>query len=247
MANSKISALTSATTPLAGTEVLPIVQSSTTKQVSIANVTYGRDVSTRSILVRSDSGPTLYYGTISHDAVTTGANIYDVTSASGGGHVFRRGGSTLISIDAGGNIIPATAAKGVNFTANTPAAGMTSRLLNWYEEGTWTPTDQSGAGLSFTVTNSKYTRIGNVIHAYVYLTFPTTASTAIVKIGGLPFTVGSNVLSPSVISTNVGTIAALRTIPATTNMYLINPAANTDYTNSNMSTKFVVATLTYFI
>ena len=39
MANSKISALTSATTPLAGTETLPIVQSSATKQVSVNDLT----------------------------------------------------------------------------------------------------------------------------------------------------------------------------------------------------------------
>jgi hypothetical protein len=45
MSNSKISALTSATTPLAGTETLPVVQSSTTKQVSVANLTAGRAVS----------------------------------------------------------------------------------------------------------------------------------------------------------------------------------------------------------
>ena len=45
MSDSKISALTSATTPLAGTETLPIVQSSTTKQVSVANLTAGRSVS----------------------------------------------------------------------------------------------------------------------------------------------------------------------------------------------------------
>lgn len=38
MANIKISALTSATTPLAGTEVVPIVQSSVTKQVSVENL-----------------------------------------------------------------------------------------------------------------------------------------------------------------------------------------------------------------
>lgn len=44
MSNSKISALTSASTPLAGTEVLPIVQSSTTKQVSVANLTAGRAI-----------------------------------------------------------------------------------------------------------------------------------------------------------------------------------------------------------
>ena len=49
MSNSKISALTSASTPLAGTEVLPIVQSSATKQVSVANLTAGRSVSVADI------------------------------------------------------------------------------------------------------------------------------------------------------------------------------------------------------
>jgi hypothetical protein len=49
MANSKISALTAATTPLAGTEVLPIVQSGVTKQVSVANLTAGRAVSALSL------------------------------------------------------------------------------------------------------------------------------------------------------------------------------------------------------
>jgi len=45
MANLKISALPAATVPLAGTEVLPIVQSSTTKQVTVANLTAGRGIS----------------------------------------------------------------------------------------------------------------------------------------------------------------------------------------------------------
>ena len=39
MANSKISALTSATTPLAGTETLPIVQSGATVKATVANIT----------------------------------------------------------------------------------------------------------------------------------------------------------------------------------------------------------------
>lgn len=42
MADKKISALTASSTPLAGTEVLPIVQSSATVKVSIANLTAGR-------------------------------------------------------------------------------------------------------------------------------------------------------------------------------------------------------------
>jgi hypothetical protein len=42
MADVKISNLPASTTPLAGTEVLPIVQSTATKQVSVANLTAGR-------------------------------------------------------------------------------------------------------------------------------------------------------------------------------------------------------------
>lgn len=45
MADTKISALTASTTPLAGTEVLPIVQGGTTVKVSVANLTAGRAVS----------------------------------------------------------------------------------------------------------------------------------------------------------------------------------------------------------
>jgi hypothetical protein len=42
MADKKISALTAASTPLAGTEVLPIVQSSTTVKVAVSDLTAGR-------------------------------------------------------------------------------------------------------------------------------------------------------------------------------------------------------------
>ena len=45
MADLKISQLPAATVPLAGTEVLPIVQSGTTKQVSVDNLTTGKNVS----------------------------------------------------------------------------------------------------------------------------------------------------------------------------------------------------------
>jgi hypothetical protein len=142
MANSKISALTSATTPLAGTEVLPIVQSSTTKQVSVANLTAGR------------------------------------TQTSNG-------------------IVQGTAATGYNFTANTPAAGMTSQLLNWYEEGTWTPTitfatpGDLAITYSATIRVGTYTRIGNriIVNFNVATTaFTFTTASGSLQISGLPFT-----------------------------------------------------------
>lgn len=49
MADLKISQLPAATVPLAGTEVLPIVQSGTTKQVSIDNLTTGKTVTATAV------------------------------------------------------------------------------------------------------------------------------------------------------------------------------------------------------
>jgi hypothetical protein len=49
MADKKISALPASTTPLVGTEVLPIVQGGATVQVSVANLTAGRAISATSV------------------------------------------------------------------------------------------------------------------------------------------------------------------------------------------------------
>ena len=142
MANSKISALTGATTPLAGTETLPIVQGGVTKQVSVANLTSGR-------------------------AVNTAGGTFTNNQTQG------------------------TAAKGINFTANTPAAGMTSQLLNWYEEGTWTPTQ--GANLivvgAFS-SSGTYKRVGKIVFVTGTLSGVTSIawnSSASEVCAGLPF------------------------------------------------------------
>jgi len=55
MSNSKISALPAASTPLAGTEVLPVVQGGVTEQVSVVNLTAGRDVSASGLFVDANS------------------------------------------------------------------------------------------------------------------------------------------------------------------------------------------------
>ena len=59
MADKKISALTSATTPLAGTEVLPIVQSGATVKVAVSDLTAGRTFSALGMtLTSTDAGAT---------------------------------------------------------------------------------------------------------------------------------------------------------------------------------------------
>lgn len=63
MANSKISALPLATTPLAGTEVLPVVQGGITEQVSVDNLTAGRAVSAASLVLTTSPLPATSGGT----------------------------------------------------------------------------------------------------------------------------------------------------------------------------------------
>jgi len=60
MADKKISALTAATTPLAGTEVLPIVQGGATVKVSVDNLTTGKNVTVGSL---TDAGNLTFTGT----------------------------------------------------------------------------------------------------------------------------------------------------------------------------------------
>jgi hypothetical protein len=150
MADKKISQLSSASTPLAGTEVLPIVQSSTTVKVSVADLTAGRAISAT-----------------------------QVTASTG-------------------NFIVGTAGKGIDFSANTSAAGMTSELLTWYEEGTWTPTvTATTAGdlnVSYSAQTGVYTRIGRLITVNYFITtsaFTYTTASGEIRIAGLPFTVSS--------------------------------------------------------
>lgn len=181
MPNAKISALTSATTPLAGTEVLPIVQSGAT--VKVAN----NDLRPRQIQSNATTGVLQVVGPAAAATRTMTVPDANFTVARTDAANSFTGDQTLST----GNLIQGTAAKGVNFTANTSAAGMTSRLLNWYEEGTWTPAVAAGAisGTSITYQGT-YTRIGRA----VTITFKASNSSndiviaSYVTFSGLPFT-----------------------------------------------------------
>jgi hypothetical protein len=98
MADQKISALTSATTPLAGTEVLPVVQSGTTVKVAVSNLTAGRAVAMASSSTTGNAGvgtatPDVFsrgYGRILGVDSTSNAAI-EINSATGNGAFFDMG------------------------------------------------------------------------------------------------------------------------------------------------------------
>jgi hypothetical protein len=79
-----------------------------------------------------------------------------------------------------------TASKGVAFPA-TQVASADANTLDDYEEGTWTPTDGSGAGLTFSDVTARYTKVGRLVTVSVQLSYPITASASNAQINGLPF------------------------------------------------------------
>ena len=150
MADKKISALPAASTPLAGTEVLPIVQGGITEQVSVANLTAGRAISATQLTLSTE------------------------------------------------NLVVGTAGKGIDFSAATHAAGMTSELLNDYEEGTFTAT-LAGFTTSPTVpvtSTSRYTKVGRTVEAQIaFKNVSTVGASGPILIQGLPYAAGADAIA----------------------------------------------------
>ena len=276
MADKKISQLTGATTPLAGTEVLPIVQSGSTVKVSAADVTAGRAVSAASVAVTGSTVPAngVYLPAANTVAVSTNSTKkFEINSAgnaglgvapsawssafgpvlqfassgsTGGGALtgssgdnfrifantyydgaYKRtvsgyatqyehasgdhawytagtgaadsaitwGAAKLTLSNAGnltvgnGNLVVGTAGKGIDFSANTPSTGSTSQLLNWYEEGTWTPTVEASYGTLNSYTSAgKYTKIGRQVCLQIQVSALNVTGATGIKITNLPFT-----------------------------------------------------------
>jgi len=181
MANTKISALTSATTPLAGTEVLPMVQSSTTVKVATNDLTVRNIRANATTGILQITGPTA--------ATTRVVTVPDAnfTAARTDAAQSFTGDQTLST----GNLVIGTAGKGIDFSATTHPAGMTSELLADYEEGTWTPVVVGWTGTTYASQNGNYTKIGNQVTAWFYLVFSGGSAAANVQITGLPYTIGS--------------------------------------------------------
>jgi hypothetical protein len=76
---------------------------------------------------------------------------------------------------------------GLTFNGDTAAAN----ALDDYEEGTWTPTDASGAGLTLTTAVGSYTKIGREVFYRAFIQYPSTADVNNATIGNLPFTVAN--------------------------------------------------------
>lgn len=214
MSDKKISALTAATTPLAGSEVLPLVQSGVTKKVSVANLTAGRAVDVKRLIASGDydandpsvsSTPIVKINEGGALSLWVGGKAYTYMwmqaiqddgsnnlkqlnlQPLGGGVNVGLGDMTINN----GNLVIGTTGKGIDFSATSQAGGMTSELLNDYEEGTWTPAFATGiSGVGYASRSGTYTKVGNIVTISGQIsTNAGTATSDQVSISGLPFAV----------------------------------------------------------
>jgi hypothetical protein len=230
MADKTISALTGASTPLAGTEVLPIVQSGATVKVSIANVTAGRAVSMLSGTITDSIATSVPLNINNNNAGTSagtsvnfqfnGSTVGSVANQFDGAdfnmlyrsnrfHRFFIGGveylkivNADVTVNAG-NLIIGTAGKGIDFSANG------GDVLSQYDEGTWTPNQGNGLTVvgAFS-SNGRYTRVGRLVTVSGTVTGAT--SIAVSAIGqicdNLPFTkAGASVSTGTAFSSSLTT------------------------------------------
>jgi len=172
----------------------------TGSQLSVATPISGNSTANRATIYFAPYGSDNNYApsAISASAGTSGASTLKFfTNASGNltGQVqnyerlrITSGGDIQV---ANGNLVFSTAGTGIDFSANSNAAGMTSELLDDYEEGTFTPTFTAGTvSGGYTRQVGEYTKVGRLV------TFILTVdgngnlqgAAQAIEIGGLPFT-----------------------------------------------------------
>lgn len=137
-----------------------------------------------------------------------------------------------------GGATPSTSGSGITFPA-TQSASTNANTLDDYEEGTWTPTDGSGAGLAITSSVATYTKIGRLVVASYSLAYPSTSNGSSAIIAGLPFQVSpstnNNWQGGVVVWTNNSRNLTNMALGQTTQATFRNNIGNADPTNADLS------------
>lgn len=189
----------------------------------------------------SITGNTVTYG-------VTDAYAANMVTLNGDGESGVIAGNMIRGTTGGGAGVVNTQRAGVIVFANE---NMTGKLPEYWgtadwgaDQGDWTPTDQSGAALTFTDKGGRYTKVGRRVQWQAMVQYPTTSNTNAADIGGLPFDIGG--LTGAIPgragahcdATNAGiAIGVLQGPTGVRRMTLVNPLTLAAITNANLSAK----------
>jgi hypothetical protein len=156
--------------------------------------------------------------------------------------------SPIVSTTMGvGGATPSGSGSGITFPA-TQSASSNANTLDDYEEGTWTPTDGSGAGLSFTSgATATYIKVGRIVTLNCTVNYPATASGSSAQISGLPFTSHTGLYYGSVRGIGTAITAPVIQIGAssTTIEFFLSGNGGGAVTNLSLSSTSPYASITY--
>ncbi len=129
-------------------------------------------------------------------------------------------------------------------------AGLGTAATFDLEIGTWSPSDQSGAGLTLTsVAGAQYIKIGQIVIACFNVTYPATADATFAAIGGLPYTSQNNSAPQWGGALTVSSYGSALTLVVNTNdtrIYLGNMSGAAGFIlNSNASGKLFRGVVAY--
>ena len=150
------------------------------------------------LLWNSSGGLTTAFTGRAVDSYINSGGGFAINNTTASGFKLRVGGTAKIENDltVTGDVIIATSGNGIDFSAT--AGSGTSELLDDYEEGTWTPTyTTSGTdfdSVTYGIQTGSYVKIGELVTVFCAIrtdSLTIGSGTGNVRIGGLPFTVGS--------------------------------------------------------
>lgn len=137
-----------------------------------------------------------------------------------------------------GNLVVVTAGKGIDFSADPHAAGMTSELFDDYEEGTWTvgvtPETSGSVTLYSAYSTGSYTKVGRLVTVSGFIYVQSLSSpVGALKVTGLPYAIsggdpigrGAGSVSGTGLTAGATTSLALRHFSGANYLYIDKYAA----------------------
>ena len=171
---------------------------------------------------------------------SSGGSLTERVRITGSGNILAQ---KCISV---GAATPSSDGAGITFPASQ-SASTNANTLDDYEEGTWTPIDSSGSGLTFTGVSAYYTKIGDMVFATFALTFPGSSSSATNVLGGLPFTSAAgnamNAFNVSYTSYSPGLMAPIDA--SLTSFTLYDTTTTNSINNTSLVSKAIRGTCIY--